>query len=259
MNHQKWNQMDQGSPLDLRTNYSFLFISSSIDKSQKILEVGCGDGELAERLASAGHFVTALDPSLEDADRVSKLGVHYIERDLENFDGGPFDAVIFNASLHHVSPLDVALKHTDSLLGPEGLLILDEADLVAPDEQTAAWFYDHIDRLLDERLITEMHEHDHAEDQERGERSDPPLLRWQKDHQHDPPLHTGDQMLLEVERRFALLRTSRGPYLFRYVAQLIEQTDRGLGEVQNMLKEETELIASAKLKSVGLRVVARKS
>ena len=118
MDHPKRVKTEQGLPIDFRNNYSFHFFDSSIDRTQKILEVGCGDGKLAGRLAAEGHIVTALDPSLKEADHVSNSGVHCIEGDLDHFDGGPFDAVLFNASLHHVFPLDEALKKTDRLLSP---------------------------------------------------------------------------------------------------------------------------------------------
>ena len=61
-----------------------------------MLEVGAGDGTLAEALAAAGYDVVAIDPASDR--RVRRVALHEL-------DEPPFDAAVAVISLHHVEPL----------------------------------------------------------------------------------------------------------------------------------------------------------
>jgi 2-polyprenyl-3-methyl-5-hydroxy-6-metoxy-1,4-benzoquinol methylase len=82
--------------------------------------VGCGRGELALALAGAGYDVIAVDPEAPE-------GPIFRQTAIEDLDEpGPFDAVVASFSLHHVHDLDGVLDQLHGLLGPEGVVILDE-------------------------------------------------------------------------------------------------------------------------------------
>ncbi len=100
-----------------------------------VLDVGCGEGWLARRLASAGARAVGLDPSadaLERArgDELSDASVRYVEGAAEAlpFADGSFDVVIFFNSLHHVAPesMDGALGEAARVLRGDGLLYVQE-------------------------------------------------------------------------------------------------------------------------------------
>ena len=96
----------------------------------KLLEIGCGDGELALGLSAQGHFVTAIDPR-------APSGPIFRQISLEDFDSAPtFDAVVANRSLHHIEDLDAALGKIHSLLAPHGVVILNEFAWDRLDEPT---------------------------------------------------------------------------------------------------------------------------
>ena len=102
----------------------------------RVLEVGCGQGELTTALAVGGHDVLGIDPLAPQGDLFRRIRLE----DLEPSEG-PFDAVVASHSLHHVRDLDHALDHIVSLLGPGGLLLLDEHGWDLADEATLDWLW----------------------------------------------------------------------------------------------------------------------
>ncbi len=65
----------------------------------RVLEVGCGEGELAHVLTRAGHSVTAIDPRAPEGPIFRRVGI-------EGFtDPDPFDYVVASLSLHQVEDL----------------------------------------------------------------------------------------------------------------------------------------------------------
>ena len=100
----------------------------------RLLEVGCGDGELARNLARGGYDVTAIDPE-------APAGEIFQTTSLEDFTSNtPFDVVVANRSLHHIADLSEALKKIHSLLVPGGPLLLNEFAWDQMDERTARWY-----------------------------------------------------------------------------------------------------------------------
>lgn len=73
-----------------------------------VLDVGCGDGLLAQRLASVSRSVTAIDPDAAAIQRATdRLASHqHVAVSCESFDtfqtGRKFDLITFVASLHHM-------------------------------------------------------------------------------------------------------------------------------------------------------------
>jgi SAM-dependent methyltransferase len=78
---------------------------------ERILDVGCGDGALTERLAQAGATVVGVDPA---PDFVAAAAARGLDARLIDAQALPFerefDAVFTNAVLHWVPDLDAALR-----------------------------------------------------------------------------------------------------------------------------------------------------
>ena len=102
----------------------------------RVLDVGCGRGELTTALAVAGYDVLGIDPAAPDGERFRRLKLE----EMPSTDG-PFDAVVASFSLHHVGDLDAGLDAILELLGPQGLLVLDEFAWDRMDETTLDWFH----------------------------------------------------------------------------------------------------------------------
>src|SRR4028119_2438299 len=104
----------------------------------RVLEVGCGSGELALALSAEGWWVTAVDPEAPEGPPFVRTAVE----DLDAADHEPFDAAVAVLSLHHAGVVGTVLDKVRSLLRPGGILVVDEfrkEHLV--DRATAAFFY----------------------------------------------------------------------------------------------------------------------
>jgi SAM-dependent methyltransferase len=95
------------------------------------LDVGCGTGILAGRLADAGLAMTGIDPSqgMLDVMAESRPGVAGVRADGTElpFDDGTFDLAITVAALHHVAdPADVrrTLMEMVRVLRPGGRIVI---------------------------------------------------------------------------------------------------------------------------------------
>lgn len=91
-----------------------------------VLEVGCGWGELAERIErEAGARVVALDLSPRMVELACERGVDAQLGDVQQlpFEDAAFDAVVAAWMLYHVPDLDRALAEVARVLRPGGALI----------------------------------------------------------------------------------------------------------------------------------------
>lgn len=116
----------------------------------RILDVGCGDGVLATRLAQAGARVTGLDSSadmLAAAHRRTKaagVDVDLVEGDAGNlpFPTGHFDGVVSVATLCFVDDPRRSIREMVRVLKPGGRLILGELgrwNLWAAQRRVKGW------------------------------------------------------------------------------------------------------------------------
>jgi 2-polyprenyl-3-methyl-5-hydroxy-6-metoxy-1,4-benzoquinol methylase len=151
----------------------------------RVLEVGCGQGELAQGLDAAGYDVLAIDPVAPEGPIFRRVTLEELD------DAEPFAAVVACRSLHHVDDLSAAIGRIATLLEPRGLLILDEFGWDLLDRRTAEW-YGH------------------------GKPVEEVLARW--DGEHDG-LHGYGQMRRELDRRFEERFLSWEPYLYRLLAE----------------------------------------
>jgi SAM-dependent methyltransferase len=102
---------------------------------RRVLEVGCGEGQLARALAERGYDVVAIDPEAPE-------GPIFRKTTIEAFDEpGRFDAVVASLSLHHVPDLGAALDKLRGLSG--GPLILNEHAWDRLEPMTPEWKEEH--------------------------------------------------------------------------------------------------------------------
>jgi SAM-dependent methyltransferase len=118
----------------------------------RVLEVGCGSGELARALAADGYDVVAVDPKAPE-------GTIFRRTTIEELTGeGLFAAAVASLSLHHVHDLEVVAGRVRSLLLPGAPFVVREFALDRLDEPTARW--DYARRGLEGGLAEWRAEHD---------------------------------------------------------------------------------------------------
>ena len=214
--------------MTLRTQLFLELVCSHIaDPPARVLEVGCGQGDLALALTDRGFNVTAIDP-------VAPEGSIFRQVALEDFsDDLGFDAVVASLSLHHTHDLAQALGTIASFLPPAGPLVLEEFATERFAGPTARWYYEQRRALADDgRTESDMPTDFDA------------WLREVKRHHAD--LHTASTMRTELRTRFVEHFFEWHPYLYSW------QLDDALRPLEQRLIEE-EAIEAAGLWYVGER------
>jgi trans-aconitate methyltransferase len=91
---------------------------------ERILDLGCGDGFLTQRLAESGATMVGVDSSPQMIAAAQERGVdaRYASGEALPFDG-EFDAVFSNAALHWMSDHDAVLRGVYRALKPGGRFV----------------------------------------------------------------------------------------------------------------------------------------
>jgi len=113
-------------------NHNFAYngwISKVVGKRNRILDVGCGDGTLAQFLRTPDNHILGIDPSTSSIQRAKKQNeydnVDFVQTSFEDFnaENTKFDAIIFVASIHHMN-MKEAIAKAKSCLEKNGVLII---------------------------------------------------------------------------------------------------------------------------------------
>lgn len=236
------------NPYQLAIGQTLSFLTEVVRGRKRILEVGCGRGDVARRLGAQGLQVTAIDLQLPDPSPAPN--VTFIERDFLRFVAEPFDAIVFTSSLHHIAPVEAAIDRAYRLLVPGGLLVADDFDLEAPNPVTLRWYYDAQELLA-------------AADVFPRERVDPPnpdlMARWRAAHSDEPPLPSGLQMRMAVAERFDVGDVHGCAYLYRYLTKHLPSDARGVAIALHLYNTERRNIADGTFAAVGLGIVATRT
>ena len=113
----------------------------------RVLDVGCGDGQIARALAVTGCTVTGIDPTRRNLEvaRERAGGPDYVEglaTDLP-FDDAYFDAVVACLVFEHIDDVDAAIAEVSRVLRPGGrfAFFLNHPLLQTPG---SGWIDDHM-------------------------------------------------------------------------------------------------------------------
>jgi SAM-dependent methyltransferase len=184
----------------------------------RVLEVGAGDGKLAQALRGAGYEVVAIDPD-PGSDSVRRLSLHELDEP-----PGSFDAAVAVVSMHHVEPLAQSCRVLAEAVAPGGALVLDEIDVERFDLETAGWWREH-------RVAPDDHAHDQTPPPEE-------LVAGLRSHCHSLPT-----LQAALRDWFELGAPTRWPYLYRW------QMPPGIRET------EEAMIAAGLVSAIGVRIV----
>ncbi len=92
---------------------------------ERILDLGCGDGQLTQRLTATGARVQGVDasPQMVAAARGRGVAVDEASAEALPYGDGAFDAVFSNAALHWVRGQDAMLAEVRRVLRPGGRFV----------------------------------------------------------------------------------------------------------------------------------------
>ena len=113
----------------------------------RVLDVGCGEGQVARCIAASGARTAGIDPTIGQLEvaRERAGGVAYVRGMAERlpFAAASFDAVIICLTLEHLDPFEPAVHEVARVLAPDGRFacFLNHPLLQAPG---SGWIDDHI-------------------------------------------------------------------------------------------------------------------
>jgi SAM-dependent methyltransferase len=92
---------------------------------EHILDLGCGDGQLTQRIAACGAHVVGADASAEMVAAARSRGVEAVQAPAEllPYPDAQFDAVFSNAALHWVRDQDAMMAQVHRVLKPGGRFV----------------------------------------------------------------------------------------------------------------------------------------
>lgn len=136
--------------MSLGTSQTISFCERWLTHPCRALEVGCGDGDLARALVERGHEVVAIDSDPAAITTAKARGVDARVAVWPAFASGKFDALLFTRSLHHIEPLDGAVKRARDVLQPGGRILIED---FAPGEMSPrflSWLRGELSRIGEE-------------------------------------------------------------------------------------------------------------
>lgn len=121
----------------------------------RVLEIGCGEGQLTQALREGGCKVTPIDPKPRAPFRVVRVT-------FGEFDSPPhhFDCIATQLVLHHAPDLDAFLHKAQQLLRLSGIIAIDDYGWErAADEVTQQWRDDRRDLHTSAVMLEALERH----------------------------------------------------------------------------------------------------
>lgn len=239
-------------PIDVATEHTMEFLRSNLvlGPELRLLEVGCGNGDLAAALMKHNVVVKAIDIDEEAVKNTRARGVDVEQADILQYkDDSPYDVILFSRCLHHVYPMPDAVKSAKSLLKPGGKVVLEDFAPELADQVTATWLKQQENLLEAAGMLTDEHGHQKPS-------SNDPLEAWKHYHFVAHDLSRADAMRAALQREFSTLYETSCAYLYRYPVRKLVKTAVGVKLAQQTLAAEEQLIALGVIKAIGWRVIA---
>ncbi len=220
------NQLDYPRDLDDMAAW----VASHGSPGCRVLEVGCGDGALTERLAADGFDVLGIDPNGPDGPRFVRSTIEEYESDLS------FDVIVSSVAMHHVGDLAAAAQRVAATLAPGGAVLLREfdRDVIEGHEPTQRWWHH---QLLARQAIGELDD------------VDPDFAgfgNWWKAKIEHHVIHWPRLRSALNDVGVSTIDETPGAYLFRYKL------------TESLRPLEDDLIAAGRIRPIGVRWVGRR-
>lgn len=127
-------------------------LGTAVRPGSRILDAGCGDGGLVDRLTELGFDATGVDPAAPLHPRLVQQRIEHAQQ------LGQFDAATAVMLLHHAE-LETVIPALASHLRPGGHLFVYELSWDDYDDRAAAWLVHHDPSAADNSVAGWRHEH----------------------------------------------------------------------------------------------------
>jgi len=146
--HAGWWQQEFTAGADPEYEEQILpLVERYLGGARRVLDVGCGEGQLARRLAARGVEVTGVDQTQGQVEEAVRRGggPSYVRAGADALPcgTGSFDGVVMCLVIEHIDPIEPPIREMARVLAPGGtfLLLLNHPLLQAPG---SGWIDDHI-------------------------------------------------------------------------------------------------------------------
>lgn len=225
------------SSFPVSIGYTHEFVRRSLPEGAlRVLEVGAGDGALAEVMMADGFEVVAVDVDPEAVAAAAARGVDARLAEWPADIAGQFDAVLFTRSLHHVHALEAGIAAACRSLRPGGRIIVEDFKAEGGDTGTRLWATSLASLLADCGLI------DVDALPAIADRLDGPTP--------DHDLHSSSAIRAELAKR-GVVEEGPAAYYFRYFEPFLVDAQNAA----SILAHESALIASGSIDPLGIRFV----
>lgn len=238
-------------PRDVATQATLEYVSAFAPTSATILEIGCGNGDVAAALKARGFALTGIDADAAAVEATAAKGVPTIAGEWPDVFTPPVDVVLFTRSLHHIRDLSEGLNAAQKVLRGPRLLLVEDFDFTSPDPATIRWLVARVREAAAKSLL----QNNQDEFAARMTSASNPMTAWHENHDHD--LHSADKIAVAVAEGFSIVRTEDVPYLYRYLIPVLEDTARATEWLAAILQEERSLGEAGEIKLIGRRIVAK--
>ena len=226
-------------PASIRYTYDFVSANLPV-AAQRVLEIGCGAGEVAALLMGDGLDLVAIDLDAEQVANARAAGVEAMVMSWPAQVDQEFDAVLFTRSLHHIHDLAGSIDAARAVLRLNGRIIVEDFRAGGGSERSALWFSGLVKSLeasgalIDDTSLEEL------------------LDKVGPSSTHEHPLHSSAAIASELCRLNTVVETDAA-YYFRYIEPHLRRPDRADG----LLALELEMIKRGVIDALGKRFVAQ--
>ncbi|MEM1042970.1 MAG: methyltransferase domain-containing protein [Bacteroidota bacterium] len=239
------------SPDAFTTAYTLDYVTHHLPpQGQRLLEVGCGQGQLARALLDLGYDVVAVDEDHDAVASARQRGVTAHHAQWPDLNVSGFDAILFTRSLHHIHALRHALDRARSALNPGGSVMVEDFRYSDLDGRTIAWFAGTTRLLLATGVLDRRDEWLTSLSQ-----AGDPVPVWRANHGHD--LHTADEIDGVLGEVFEEVERVGCAYFFRYISRAVSTAAQRAKVGEAFAALEESLAHSNQIQPLGQRFLAR--
>lgn len=218
--------------------YTYDFVHGALpDDCQRVLEIGCGTGELAKLLQDDGFEMVAIDSDSEAVEQARDRGVDARLLEWPSNIEPVFDSVLFTRSLHHIHDLDQAVDSAEAALKAGGRIIVEDFRAEGGSERSSSWFLGLVDHLVEQGRLN------------RDSRAEA-LEQAAPSRAADHLLHSSTE-IGEAIGRIGTVRERDAAYYFRYLEPLVADT----ATAGQILEAELAAIEQGRIDALGKRFV----